>query len=26
MNTKEELDLAFRELRTGNFLKEKVDY
>ena len=26
MNTKEELDLAFRELRSGNFLKEKVDY
>lgn len=26
MNTKEELDLAFKELRTGNFLKEKVDY
>lgn len=26
MNTKEELDLAFRELRAGTFLKEKVDY
>lgn len=26
MNTKEELDLAFRELRMGSFLKEKVDY
>lgn len=26
MNTKEELDLAFRELRDGSFLKEKVDY
>lgn len=26
MNTKEELDLAFKELRDGNFLKEKVDY
>ncbi len=26
MNTKEELNLAFSELRTGNFLKEKVDY
>lgn len=26
MNTKEELDLAFKELRNGNFLKEKVDY
>lgn len=26
MNTKEEVDLAFRELRDGNFLKEKVDY
>ena len=26
MNTTEELDLAFRELRMGNFLKEKVDY
>ncbi len=26
MNTKEELNLAFRELKTGDFLKEKVDY
>ena len=26
MNTKQELDLAFSELRSGNFLKEKVDY
>lgn len=26
MNTREELDLAFRELRDGSFLKEKVDY
>lgn len=26
MNTKEELDLAFKELSNGNFLKEKVDY
>lgn len=26
MNTKEELDLAFKELSSGNFLKEKVDY
>lgn len=26
MNTKEELDLAFRELRNGSFLKEQVDY
>lgn len=26
MNTREELDLAFRELSEGSFLKEKVDY
>lgn len=26
MNTKEELDLAFSELRNGSFLKEKIDY
>lgn len=26
MNTKEELNLAFRELSDGNFLKDKVDY
>lgn len=26
MNTREELDLAFRELEDGSFLKEKVDY
>ncbi len=26
MNSKEELDLAFRELRNGSFLKEKVEY
>ncbi len=26
MNSKEELDLAFRELRDGSFLKEKVEY
>lgn len=26
MNTKEELNLAFRELKSGDFLKEKVDY
>lgn len=26
MNSKEELDLAFRELRTGDFLKDKVNY
>ena len=26
MNTKQELDLAFSELRSGDFLKEKVDY
>ncbi len=26
MNTKAELDLAFRELRDGSFLKEKVEY
>ncbi len=26
MNTKEELDLAFRELKEGTFLKEKVEY
>jgi quercetin 2,3-dioxygenase len=26
MNTREELDLAFRELETGDFLKQKVDY
>lgn len=26
MNTKEELDLAFSELRDGSFLKEKIDY
>lgn len=26
MNTKEELDLAFEELKTGKFIKEEVDY
>lgn len=26
MNTKEELELAFSELRDGSFLKEKIDY
>ena len=26
MNTREELDLAFRELRSGEFLKEQVDH
>lgn len=26
MNTKEELDLAFSELRDGSFLKERIDY
>lgn len=26
MNTRQELDLAFSELKSGNFLKEKVDY
>lgn len=26
MNTKEELELAFSELRSGNFLKEKMNY
>lgn len=26
MNTKEELNLAFKELKEGSFLKEKVDY
>lgn len=26
MNTREELDLAFRELRNGTFLKKKVNY
>ena len=26
MNTREELELAFRELRDGTFLKEEVDY
>ena len=26
MNTKEELNLAFKELKDGTFLKEKVDY
>lgn len=26
MNTREELELAFRELENGNFLKENVDY
>ena len=26
MNTREELELAFRELRDGTFLKENVDY
>lgn len=26
MNTREELNLAFRELKDGSFLKEKVDY
>lgn len=26
MNTKEELELAFRELKDGSFLKENVDY
>lgn len=26
MNTDEELDLAFRELRSGNFIKESMDY
>lgn len=26
MNTKEELDLAFRELKIGKFIKEEVDY
>lgn len=26
MNTREELELAFKELKSGDFLKEKIDY
>jgi redox-sensitive bicupin YhaK (pirin superfamily) len=26
MNTREELDLAFRELRDGTFIKQKMNY